>query len=281
MQSFPDTPACEATVDLTGHLWIQELPTGGDLRFRLTDSGALEFGTRSETAASITALPASYRRGAQFVRDGIDRTALQAASTDPTSITFFGLATRYEGLDYDWQAVPVFLGVDVWSGRKNRYLPPDAATTVFERLGLPTLPAIAKEQPVAHTDLSQYSEGAIPPGSSWAEDPAAGILLRDKTGTRCEVWFDSTARTETAPEPATADELAAEYVTEARIRRTVERVQAAGQAPTVETIRERIVADVAREHYAELYRNDEPVVSMDAFASEIAERVQRHLAEKS
>jgi hypothetical protein len=280
VQSFPETPACGDSPSLTGHLWIQELPTGGDLCFQLTESGALTFGTARQTARSITALPAPYRRGAHLVREQIDRAALQAAAADPTEITFFGATPRYEGIDYDWQAVPAFLGIDVWTATQERYLSPDAATSVFRRLDLPTLPAIAKEQPVAHTDLSKFTGEADPPGSAWGEGSVAGVLLRDKTGTRCEAWIDSRVEASGDPESTTAEEVACEYVTEGRISRTITRLEGAGEAPTVGTARDRIVADVAREHYADLYHDDDPVVSMDTFGSLVAERVQRVLAEE-
>jgi hypothetical protein len=229
---------------------------------------------------SIAALPTPYRRGAHLVREQIDRAALQAATGDLTEITFFGIATRYEGIAYDWQTLPAFLGVDVWAATQERYLPPDAATSVFRRLDLPTLPAIVKEQPADHTDLSRFTENADPPASVWADGPAAGVLLRDKTGSRCETWIDSRMETTSDPEPARAAEVAAEYVTESRISRTITRLDAAGESPTVATIKDRIVTDVTREHYADLYRDDASVVSMETFASLVAERVQRFRAEE-
>jgi hypothetical protein len=82
------------------------------------------------------------------------------------------------------------------------------------------------------------------------------------------------------PEPATAAEVAAECVTESRISRTITRLDAAGESPTVATIKDRIVTDVTREHYADLYRDDASVVSMETFASLVAERVQRFRAEE-
>ncbi len=50
MQSFPEIPPLTAGTPFSGHLWIQELPTGGRLRLQLDSAGALQFGTRQRTA---------------------------------------------------------------------------------------------------------------------------------------------------------------------------------------------------------------------------------------
>jgi hypothetical protein len=224
VQSFPDASDCEEFDNLSGHLWVQELPTGGGLRFQLVDSGALAFATPAGTGASSTPSSPPYRLGTQCVRERIDREALRAAADDPSAITFFGVVSWYEGIDYDWEALPPFLGIDVWSAAKGRYLPPDAATTAFDRLGLPALPAVLKEGPVAHTDLERFTGTGDRPGSAWADGPAAGFLLRDKTGSRCRAFPGSGVDGGDEPEAATADGLAAEFVTEPGLQRARERL---------------------------------------------------------
>lgn len=82
------------------------------------------------------------------------------------------------------------------------------------------------------------------------------------------------------PEPTTAEELVSEYVIEGRISRTITRLGSAGEHSTVAIVRDRIVADVMREHHADLYHDDNPVVSMDTFGFLVAERVQRVLAKE-
>lgn len=281
MHAVPETPELTLPPDLTGHLWIQELPTGGWLRFQVTAGGALAFGTPDATYATVTALPAPYRRAAWDLRDAVDRDAVRAATDDPEAVTFVGRATWNEGLAYPWRDVPAFLGTDVWTAERERYLPPDQAATAFDRIGLPTLPAIAKEQPAAHTDLAQYTDPDGFPSSAWRDGRAAGVLLRDKTGTRARGWRSIGTDTEQPHDDVSVESLVTQYVTETRIADTVADLEAEGNPPSVEGVRDRVVADVARENYPVLYRDGDPVVSMRAFESAVAEAVQRHLATRS
>ncbi|WP_435182616.1 hypothetical protein [Halobellus sp. EA9] len=280
MQSLPETPELTPPTDLSGHLWVQELSTGGRLRFQVTAAGGLAFATPDETDTTVTALSAPYRRAAWRLREALDRDAVRSAVDDPETITFVGRATWNEGVDYPWRDVPAFLGSDVWSDRTDRFLPPDAATAAFERLGVPTLPAVAKEQPVSRTDLSQYTDPDGFPSSAWRDGRAAGVLLRDKTGTRAQAWRPVT--TATGPDrddPSVAD-VVTRHATEERIAETVARLDATEYAPSVEAVRDRVVADITRERYPELYRDGDPVVSMRALDSAIAESVQRYLADR-
>ena len=84
----------------------------------------------------------------------------------------------------------------MWDGSQDRFLPPDASTAAFERLGLPTLPAIEKEVPIAHADLEQYETGTAFPDSTWRSEKAAGILLRDKSGNCVAAWHSDRSGSE-------------------------------------------------------------------------------------
>ena len=276
MQSMPDTPPLVDAEPLTGHLWVQELPTGGQFRFQVANSGRLTFGTADRTFDTVEAVPLSHRRTAMTVSERLNRGALRTALDDPTQITFFGTATRNEGISYNWMALPPFVGIDVWSDTQDGLLAPDAATTVYERLNLPTLPAITKEAPADHTDLTQYEDGTGFPPSAWRDGAAAGILIRDKTGGRAQVCRVDVTDSIPASPPDTATDLAAQYATSDRIERTVAALRDRGHTPTVDAIRDQLVADVAREVYTNLYHDDDFVVSPDAFHAAVGERVQKH-----
>lgn len=277
MQSFPETPPL-ADADLTGHLWIQELPTGGRLRFQLSETGVLTFGTARQTGTATEDLPVASQRAITTVRRQLDRDALREATDDPATVTLFGRATWAAGIDYDWTTLPPFVGTDVWSGNRDGYLPPDTATTVFDRLNLPTLPAIEKEAAVEHTDLTRYTDGTGFPASAWYDGPAAGVLVRDKTGNRGNAWLADRDADRAEPASATVAEVVDAYATLDAIETTVGRLEAEGRQPTVDAVTDRLVADIAREHYARLHRDGDPVVARDAVRSAVAERVQRALA---
>ena len=275
MKQCPETPALDAVTELSGHVWVQELPTGGEFRFQVAASGLVTFATAQRTFETAVSVPLQFRRAAECITERLDRDALQAATDDPGDVTFCGIATRNESVEYDWRAVPPFVGVDVWSGRNDQFLSPDAVAGVFERLGLPTIPAIDKELAAAHADFTRYEDAAEFPPSEWRDGPAAGVLIRDKSGGRATAWSGE-RETRAAPEAHSAAELAAQYATANRIEATIAELRAGGHSLTVDTIRDRLLADVARESYVDLFSDGELVVSNSAFQSAVAERVQRH-----
>ncbi|MFB6169232.1 MAG: hypothetical protein ABEJ43_10375 [Haloferacaceae archaeon] len=276
MTPFPETPPFDGADGFDGHLWVQELATGGRLRFRVEESGLVTFGTPDETFAGADAAPPPYRRAADAISRQIDRDALRRAVEQPARVTFFGRATRNEGVDYDWTALPPFVGIDVWSPGSDGRLPPDAATTVFRRLGLSPLPAVEKEVRAAHADLGRYETTASVPPSVWRDGPVAAVLVRDKTGGRARIRHRDHGP---PPDPVTRApaEVAADIATDERIQRTVDRLDTQARPPAADAVCRRLVADVARERYARLRGADGHVTATQAFQSAVAARVQRYL----
>lgn len=276
VKGFPESPSLDEIGDLSGHLWIQELPTGGQFRFQVAPSGLITFGTHERTFTGVESVPFPYRRAAETISKHLDRAALTSAVENPAGVTLFGRATRNEGIDYDWTALPPFVGIDVWSPNTESLLPPDAATTIVERLGLPTLPPIEKEVPAAHTDLSRYDSATNFPASAWRDGDVAAVLIRDKAGSRAHAQRPGLSELSESASDSPAD-LAAQYATDARIARTIEALTEHGQTPTVDEIRTRLIADVAREAYAHLRGGNTHITSTQEFQSSVAERVQKYV----
>jgi len=274
VKQCPETPAL-GDAEFSGHVWVQEHPTGGTFRFQVAASGLVTFATAQRTFDTAAAVPPQFRRAATAIDERLDRDALAAATDDPSDVTFCGIATRDEGVEYDWGSVPPFVGVDVWSGRHAQFLSPDSATGVFGRLGIPTLPAIEKELAAAHADFTRYEDASELPQSAWRDGHAAGVLIRDKSGERAVAWRSEPSGAP-ALEPHSAAELAAAYASDERIERTLTALRSGGYSLTVDAIRDRLVADVARESYVDLFSDGAFVASLPAFKSAVAERVQRH-----
>jgi len=274
VKQCPETPALDE-VAFSGHVWVQELPTGGEFRFQVAASGFVTVATTEQSFDTVVAVPPQCRRAAELINERLDREALEAATDDPSDVTFCGIVTRAAGVEYDWDSVPPFVGVDVWSGQQGQFLSPDAATAVFDRLGVPTLPAIDKELAAAHADFARYADESGFPQSAWRDGQAAGVLIRDKSGTRGVAWSHRHSH-EPPSEPQSAEEVAAEYATKRRIERTIAALRAGDQPVSVDAIRDRLIADVARESYAALFSDGEFVASLSAFQSAVGERVQQY-----
>ncbi|MFC7135363.1 MULTISPECIES: hypothetical protein [Salinibaculum] len=278
MKQCPETPALEETESFSGHVWVEELPTGGEFRFQVSSAGLVTFATPERTYDSREAVPLPYWRAADAISTRLDRQVLQAARSDPGAVTFCGVAPWNAGIAYPWDAVPAFVGVDVWDEATGSFLPPDRASSVFQRIGLSTLPAIEKELQTAHTDLTRFETAEAFPESAWRDGQAVGVLIRDKSGMRAQAWRREPTPTASQPEitQEPAATLAESYVTTNRIEQTVAALRDSGQSVTVDGIRDRLIADIAREAYSELYSDGEFIASLSAFRSRVGERVQQH-----
>jgi hypothetical protein len=276
MKEFPPWPrVADAPADLfeSGHLWIQEHVDGLSLRFSLADSGLVVFGDEA-TEFRTESMPLPYAHAVRHVRDNLDRDALREAVPAVEEITFFGVATTHRVVDYDWDRTPSFLGVDVWSGRRERYLPPDAVEQIFERLGLDPVNAFEKEVRAADFDPQSYEI----PASAWYDGPAAGALVRNKTGGRARILRPDHEAATVDPIRTTAEETAREFVSERRVETAVAGLRAAGESTETAAVIDRVLETLVREHHGRLTHDGTPF-DLEAFRSAVAAEVQRRTAE--
>jgi hypothetical protein len=272
VQPFPPVPSVEnAPTSLFdgGHLWLQEWVVGGPLRFQLTESGLLAFGD-DRRVFDDGDTPVGYERAVAHVRKTFDRSALRSALDDVSDAVFFGVATRNEGVAYDWDRTPPFLGVDVWTADSG-FRPPDAAEALFDRLGLTPLNAVAKELRADSFDPGSYDR----PESAYRDGPAAGVLVRNKTGDRATLLGDWEPPEPLRDDPQTVAEAVA---TDERIEAAAERVADGGASADVSAVTDRVVAELGRREYARLF-GDSGAVDEAAFRSAVAERVSRVLGD--
>lgn len=260
LRSIDAVPADESPLS-GGHLWLREFVDGGALRFTMTGSGLLRFGDAGRTFGDE--VPLSYRAAARHVRQSFDRDALRGAVDDPESVTFFGVATRLQSVPYDFDRLPPFLGTEVARGAER--LPIDAVERILPRLGLSPVDAVAKEVHVRDFHPARYEF----PGSNWYDGPVAGVVVRNRDGTRALLpnpavrdadgdgdgdgatdAFPPGTGTWTGPDPdPDPTALVEQFLTPERVRTLADE---AGDAD-VSTLAERLVEALVREQYARLY----------------------------
>jgi hypothetical protein len=270
MKQYPElSPLSEAPeVYEEGHLWLQELVDGGQLRFRLTE-GVLEFGDSRETYDPGNE-PLAYGHAVRHVRGRFDRGALQAAAAEPGDYVFFAEATRLESVDYDWDRIPPVLGFDVWDGAAGTFLPVDEAEQAFDRLGLAPVNSFRKELPARDFQPDRYEL----PDSNWYDGPAVGVVVRNRDGQRA-VLRNPAAGTASRPVEGEATALAERFVTERQVERAIDALEASGQGVTTGRTIEYVLEQVVREQYGRLF-GDDPVDAR-ALRSAVATRVSRLL----
>jgi hypothetical protein len=281
MRSQPSTPPVDdAPAELleSGHLWMLEDVAGEGFRFRLRDSGMIQFGDADRVYDSPDELPARYRHAVRHVQTHLDREALRAAVDDVEGIVFFGIATQYQGVDYDWDRLPSFLGCDIWSDEAEAFRPPDAVDGIFDRLGLQAVNAI--EQEVRARDFNP--ETYTIPQSAWYDGPAAGVVIRNKQGHRARLTnpnIQATASTGANETSETAvEDLVAAYGTDQRFERLSQRLVARRQPITVDTLLERAFEGIVRELPAQTV--DGRGLDMGAFRSALAARTQEYINDR-
>lgn len=276
VKSYPSVPALGDSPDrLDGHLWIQELLVGGHLRFAMQPSGVLQFGDRDRTFDDGD-VPLAYRHAVGHVRETLDREALRAAVDDPSSVTFFAEAMHHRSVDYEWHRTPRVLGFDVYDDSARQFLPPDAVEKAFERLGFPAVNTFQKE--VRAADF-QPDPGSIP-ASAWRDGPAAGVVLRTKTGERAKLP-NPDVETEADPEPlsGTPEDLAARYATDERFRRIAADVDERAGAVTFDALFEGTFESILRAVHDRLTHGQTDVETSE-FRSAVAARTRKWLSDR-
>jgi hypothetical protein len=260
VQPFPEFPLVADAPDSLldgGHLWLQEHVLGASLRFRVTDRG-LEFGDDRRWFEPWNE-PLEVSAAVRWVRERFDRAAFEAAVASPTDYEFHGVAPRHEGIDYEWDRLPAFLGLDV-CGPDGR-LPVDRATSAFDRLGLDPVNSFEREVPARHFQPARHEV----PASAWYDGPAAGTLVRRKDGGRALIGgAESSAPTDRLDPEAFVDRHATPDAVEAA-------TATLGPDPSVDAIVDHLLAMLVRERYGELSRVDEAALR-DAAVERVVRR---------
>ncbi|MDS0300120.1 hypothetical protein NDI76_15345 [Halogeometricum sp. S1BR25-6] len=268
MKDFPTTPtAADAPAEMfeRGHLWLLELVDGAGLRFRLGDGGVLRFGDETRVYDGPDDVPAPYQHAVRHVRENLDRESLRNAVADPKSVVFFGWSTQRRSTEYDWERIPSFLGVDVWSASADGFRPPDTAEKIFERLGLRPVNAVERERNTRDFDPESY----VVPRSAWYDGPAKGVLIRNKRGGRARLLHAEFRERDPNPVNVSAEEFAQECATQQRFERVADRIEAMGWTVTADVLYDRVYEDVMREEHRRLAHRESDV-DVAAFRSEIA-----------
>ncbi len=240
---------------------------------QLHDSGLLRVGDRDRVYEDPDEIPVSYRHAARHVRERLDRGALRAAVDDVESVVLFGVATHYHAIEYDWDRLPSFLGFDVWSADAKAFRPPDAAEKIFERLGLAPVNAFEREFNTRDFAPDSYSI----PDSAWYDGPAAGVVVRNKTGGRATLFHpEYRARSDPVPRDVSAEELIDAYATDRRFERIETTLRNREEAVPFDTMYERVFESIVREAHGRIVAGGSSV-DLSALRSAVAERTGEFL----
>lgn len=271
MHPYPSIPALDSAPEELldgGHLWIQELIDADLLRFRIGDSGGLQFGDRS-TVFQSGDIPMKYRYATRFVERSLEYEA--ALSADLDGVVFYCVATHERTVPYDWGRIPPVLGIDVRDG--ERFLPPDAVEQAFERLGLSPVNTFEKEVRAADFDPESYTV----PESNWYDGQAYGVVLRSKTGERAtiraEQFREPEERRSTTVDPA---KIVDEFATPKRLERAATTLSERGRTPDSESVFDHLFDRLLRQEHRALVEGD---ADLGTVRARLSERINESLVD--
>ncbi|MFC4540566.1 RNA ligase family protein [Halosolutus amylolyticus] len=277
MKEYPIVPPVDAAPDdlFEGHLWLLEKIDGAHLRFQLRESGLVQFGDR--TRVYDDDVPEPYQHAVRHVRETLDREALRNAVDDVEDVVFFGAATHYQTIAYEWDRIPSFLGFDVWSADAEAFRPPDAVDAIFDGIGLESVNVLERERRARDFDPDSYTV----PQSAWYDGPAEGVVIRNKRGQRAKLLHpDAEDADEPSPVDASAEELAARYATRDRLEKLAAKLEDQGRPVAFETLYDRVLEDILREAHRRLYHGGNGA-EMDEFRSEVGALTREFLRDRA
>lgn len=271
MKAYPSPPQLDDAPEALlsrGHLWLREHVVGPQVRFTMEPSGLLIFGDREQVFDDV---PPEYRHTLRHIRAEFDRDAFHSAVEDPSTYVFFGVAPCHVGVAYDWERLPPFLGHAIWNEANERFIPSDRADKVFEGLNLTPVNTFQKEVNVRDFSPEQFEM----PDSAWYDGPAAGVRIENRSGG--SALLTEFAVGEQPTEQLAHDEpsaVASELVTDTRVNRAVEAVEAAGNTVTTAEVQTRIFEMIVREEYVRLDQSGIDVETLrSAVGSVVAQRL--------
>ncbi|WP_276261186.1 hypothetical protein [Haloglomus litoreum] len=278
MRDYPPVPSLAdvASDHLQGHVWVHEWLDAAAVRFAVASAGYLRFGDAERTFEEV---PPTLGYAGRFIERAFDLGAYLDTVDEPARYTFAGAATHHRSIDYDWDRLPAVMGTAIWDGHEERWLPPDRAQQVFERLGPPPVTVVERERSVDQRPLAGYDL----PASAWYDGPAAGVTFVDKRGHRVRLMAADvpdeppTVRVET--DGATG--LAEQFVTDDLVATRAAALEERGESVAFDPLFEAVLDRVTRANHGALFRGvtDTGAVDIDwgAFRGTVAERVRRWL----
>lgn len=160
-------------------LTIHEKMDGANFRFQnakdvegVESDEPLIFGSRNVVYTNEKDQDKNFRHAIDHVLENIDPGELALIRELYGPVVFYGEAMHKHTLDYEWDDTPSFLGFDVWSVEQQRFISWPEASTMFENLGLATVPTVELFADDVDADIDI-------PESVYRDGKAEGVVLKD------------------------------------------------------------------------------------------------------
>lgn len=146
---------------------VEEKIDGANFRFVVTEDEKIIFGTRNKTLGTVDDFAGGWETAAKFILDKLNKVDLDMLK----SCVIFGECTRKHTINYDWDAIPPFLGFDIYKDGKYISNPCE----IFESVGLPVVPVLYT---CKVSELPDIDESCIKQ-SKYYDGLAEGIVFKN------------------------------------------------------------------------------------------------------
>ncbi len=168
--------ACLLLRDPNDLLYIQEKIDGANFRFMIQD-GHLLTGSHKRTHGSQDDENKQWKRCIEHVRSALNDLD-EHTLKDLEQYIFFGESCTPHTMRYDFANMPIFLGFDVWGIEGQKWLEWPFSRSLFEQIGLKTVPDIGV---MKASELKKLPTDEEMPITIYGKMRAEGVMYKNYT----------------------------------------------------------------------------------------------------
>ena len=150
---------------------IEEKIDGANFRFMIKDCRII-FGSHNQSIGDSTReIGGNWKRCVEHVKEKLKDVDL----TKINGFIFYGECCVKHSMEYDWTAIPPYLGFDIYSFSLEEYVPYTVKKELFEKLGLEMVPLI---KTCKAKDMVAIDEKMVPK-SAYSHSQAEGVVMKN------------------------------------------------------------------------------------------------------
>lgn len=305
MKKYPKISYPEDSSGLfaAGSVYIQEKLDGANARFTLesniedeysTESRSLVFGSRNVGFKKQKDETKTFNDSIEYVRENVNLDVLRGYDNKFDGAILFGeymIPHTLEGV-YNWDRwEDKFIGFDVWSIGRNKFIPPHKSVEVFDSIGVPsarildsyTIEEWENGDTDYHNEQGNWMEdGNWCPKTDFGNGEAEGIVLKNPTTQTYAkmVREDFREKHKTGSiqqERSDATKLSYQYITDARIEKTAHKLVDEGEYDELsmrmmQDLPTEVIQDMAEEEAFNIFMYESWNINLSDFRSVTSDR---------
>lgn len=291
-----------------GRVYIQEKIDGGNGRFTLeeniedkyeTEERDIVFGSRRVAYKNKKDETNQFGDSIEYVRDNVDTNIIRGYDDKYGGLIFYGEYmephTIREGYNWNkWQGK--FVGFDIWSIEQSKFLQPETVEQIYDSIGLPyaqilgsyTVEEWNNGDTIFHNeDCNWPSNDEWCPETDFGDGIAEGIVIKNPTTQTYakmvrEDFKEKHSTGSMKTEEKDAEKLSYQYITDARIEKTVHKLVDEGKWDSInmgmmQDLPKEVIKDMIEEEGFNIFMYEDWEIDLSHFRSITSDRCSRVL----